>query len=311
MKKILVFAALTAIALAAMCGMTGCSYFGSVTYDNEDKYSVGNTEFTDKIENIEIDWSSGSVSVVSHSGNTFMLSEKEEDGIPEDLRVRWWLDGTTLRVKFAASGAGLRMFDTWHKDLTLTVPEAISLDEVVIRAASAEIDAVDLVAETLSVSTASGNIDICCEANIIKLDSASGDIQLTQKGKADEISIDTASGKINANLSQADKAHFESASGKIKVTAASVDSLSAKATSGAVFCELDVTPSECRIRAVSGEVTLILPDASDFTANISTTSGDFESDFALIMDGSTYICGSGSADIDIDTTSGSVSIWKK
>ena len=153
------------------------------------------------------------------------------------------------------------MFDTWHKDLTLTVPEAISLDEVVIRAASAEIDAVDLVAETLSVSTASGNIDICCEANIIKLDSASGDIQLTQKGKADEISIDTASGKINANLSQADKAHFESASGKIKVTAASVDSLSAKATSGAVFCELDVTPSECRIRAVSGEATLILPDA--------------------------------------------------
>ena len=79
MKKILVFAALTAIALAAMCGMTGCSYFGSVTYDNADKYSVGNTEVTDKIENIEIDWSSGSVSVVSHSGNTFMLSEKEED----------------------------------------------------------------------------------------------------------------------------------------------------------------------------------------------------------------------------------------
>ena len=308
MKKIVVFIILSTIVLAAMCGLTGCSAFGSVTYANSDQYSVGDTEITDKIENIEIDWPSGSVSVVSHSGNTFLLSEKAEDKIPEDLRVHWWLDGTTLHVKFAASGAGLRLFHTWHKDLTLTVPEALSFDDVVICAASAEIDASDLAAETLSVSTASGNVSISCAANTIKLNSASGNIQLTQTGNAGEVSIDTTSGKINADLSQADTASFETSSGKIKVTAASVDSLSAKSTSGAVSCALEATPSECKLHAVSGEVTLILPEGSDFTAHISTTSGDFESDFALKKDGSTYICGSGSADIDIDTTSGDVSI---
>lgn len=311
MKKIVVFVMLAAIMLAAICGMTGCSYFGSVTYTNSEKYSVGDAEITDKIENIEIDWPSGSVSVVSHSKDSFQVSEKAKDSISEDLRVHWWLEGTTLHVKFAASGASLRWFNTGHKELTLTVPEALSFDNVVIRAASAEIEAVNLAAETLSVSTASGNMDINCAANTISLNSASGDIQLDQKDKAGEVSIDTASGRIDANLSRVDTASFESASGKIQVTAASVNSMSAKSTSGAVSCELEATPSECKLHAVSGEVTLNLPDDSDFTANISTTSGDFKSDFALKKDGSTYICGSGSAHIDIETTSGDVEIRKK
>lgn len=239
------------------------------------------------------------------------MSEKAKDSISEDLRVHWWLEGTTLHVKFAASGASLRWFNTGHKELTLTVPEALSFDNVVIRAASAEIEAVNLAAETLSVSTASGNMDINCAANTISLNSASGDIQLKQKDKAGEVSIDTASGRIDANLSRVDTASFESASGKIQVTAASVNSMSAKSTSGAVSCELEATPSECKLHAVSGDVTLNLPDDSDFTTNISTTSGDFKSDFALKKDGSTYICGSGSAHIDIETTSGDVAIRKK
>lgn len=75
--------------------------------------------------------------------------------------------------------------------------------------------------------------------------------------------------------------NFESASGKIQVTAASTDFLSAKASSGAVSCNLETVPSKCKIRAVSGKVTVNLPENSDFTANVNTTSGSFESDFAL------------------------------
>ena len=311
MNKILVFIVLTAIAFSAICVLTGCFSIGSVTYANSERYSVGDTELTDKIENIEIDWPSGSVSVVSHSGNTLLLSEKAEDGISDDLRVHWWLEGATLHVKFAASGAAMRLFNTGHKDLTLTVPETLSFHDVIIRAASAEIDAGDLVAETLSVSTASGDVRIICAASTINLNSASGNIQLTQNEKAGEVSIDTASGEINANISHADTAYLESASGKIKVTAALVDSLSAKSTSGDVSCELEDIPTECKLNAVSGEISLILPDASDFTANISSTSGEFESDFALKKDGSTYICGDGSANIDIETTSGDIAIRKK
>lgn len=311
MKKVFVFVILSTLVLASLCGLTGCSAAGSVTYANADRYSVGDAEITDKIENMEIDWPSGSVSMVSHSGSTFLLSERAEAGMPEDLRVHWWLEGTTLHIKFAASGASLLSFRAWHKDLTLTVPEALSFDDVTVRAASAEINADDLTAETLSVSTASGNVRIRCAANTIRLNSASGNIQLTQRDKAGEVMIDTASGKITADLNRVDTADFESSSGKITVTAASVDSLSAKATSGDVSCALEATPAKCRLHAVSGAVTLSLPEDADFTAAISMTSGDFASDFALKKDGNTYICGSGTADIDIHTTSGNVSIRQK
>lgn len=311
MKKVLVFAVLAAISLAALCGLSGCSYSGSVTYADSDKYSVGNAEITDKIENLEIDWISGSISLVSHSEDTLTLSEKDADRLPEDMRVRWWVDGDTLHVKFAASGVGVRLFGSLHKDLTLTVPETLAFENVTIRAASAEIDAAGLTAGTLSVSTASGDITVSGAAGSVELNSASGNIQLTPKDKASEVRIDTASGKIDADLGAADRAYFESASGKIKLKAASVDSLAVKATSGAVLCELEAVPSECRLHAVSGEVTLILPEESDFTADISTVSGDFESDFALKKSGSTYTCGSGGADIDIETTSGDVGVYAK
>ena len=98
MKKRLVFAMLIAIALFAICGLTGCSYFGSVTYADSDKYTIGDAEITDKIENIEIDWPSGSVSVVSHSENMLTLSEKAEDDISDELRLHWWLEDTTLHA---------------------------------------------------------------------------------------------------------------------------------------------------------------------------------------------------------------------
>lgn len=311
MKKMTKFVTLAAAALTSVFALSGCSFMSSVTYANAEKYSAGDAEITDKIERIEIDWQSGSVNIVSHSENTFLLSEKTEEGISDDLRVHWWLEDTTLHVKFAKSGTNLRLFRTRNKELTLTVPETVSLNDITIHSASAEIHAEGLAAETLSVSTASGNITVGCTANTVKLGSASGNIELTGMGKAERVGINTASGKIHADLGQADQVNLESTSGKIHITAASIDSLSAKAASGAVSCELDATPSECRLRAVSGAVTLILPDTSDFTAKISTASGDFASDFALKTDGNTYTCGNGNGTIDIETASGDVSIRKK
>ena len=308
MKKVFIFVLMAAAVLAAMACLAGCSDWGLVRYADSEKYSVGDAEIADRIENIEIDWFSGSVNVVTHSESTVLLSEETEEGIPEELRVHWWLEGATLHVRFAASGAGLRELNVWHKELTLTVPESLALDDVEIRTASAEIDAAGFTAGTLSISTASGNVSADCAADTFTLKSASGNIRLTQRESAGKVSIGTASGRIEAKLSQTDTACFESTSGRIEVTAALVDSLSVKSNSGAVFCGLEAVPAECKLHAVSGGIELSLPADSDFTATVSTTSGSFDSDFAMKKNGRDYICGSGSADIDIDTTSGSISI---
>ena len=302
-----------ALALTAALALSGCSFMNPLTYAHAEQYSVGNAELAETIEAVEIDWSSGSVHVLTHAENTFLLTEKTGSGISDDLRMHWWLDGTTLRVRFAKSGTNLWLFHEGHKDLTLTVPESVSLREIVIRSASAEISAENLTAETLGVSTVSGDMSIGCAANAVRLNSASGDIALTQSGESGEIGIETASGKIQAELSRAGRVELKSASGKIGLSAALVDALAVKSTSGAVSCGLEAAPSECTLRAVSGSIALILPDAPDFTARIRTTSGDFESEFAMKKEGNRYISGSGSGsgNFDIETTSGDISIRKR
>lgn len=308
MKRLLVFVIMTALLAAAALGMTGCAAVSSAVYDNAEKYAVGDAEISGVVENIEIDWPSGRVDVTTHAGDALLLTERTDEGVPDEFRVHWWLDGTTLHVKFAASGARMERYGGWRKELTLTLPETLALDDVEIRSASAEISAEGLAAENIAVSTASGDVRISCASNTIRLGSASGSIRLTQTGNAGEVSINTASGKIDASLSRADTAVLESASGSISLTASSVEDLTARGTSGAVTCDLKVTPARCRLHSVSGEVELILPEDAAFTARVSTTSGSIQSDFALKKEGSTYVSGSGGADVAIDTTSGDISI---
>ena len=308
MKKILAFAILAALLLGAVWALTGCTGLRASAYENPERYSVGDAVLTDKIDRIEIDWASGSVRLVAHAGDAIQLTEAAEEGMPEELRMRWWLDGSTLRVRFAESDAGLRLFGNWRKELTLAVPEGLRLDSVVIKAASAEVDIDDLATEALCVSTASGDMRIICEAATIQLDSASGGIHLKQMGSAASVDVDTASGRIDAELEHVDAAELESASGGMQISAASLDSLSLRSTSGEVDCALASVPSMCSIHAVSGEVALSLPADADFTAEVRTTSGDFESDFALRRDGGSYVCGNGDAHVRIETTSGDVSI---
>ena len=310
MRRAIVYIFLAALALATASMLTGCTGFRMSSYANADRYTAGDAAFSEKIEKIEIDWASGSVNLLTHAQDTVLLSEAAEKGMPEELRVHWWLEESTLHVQFAASGAKQRAFNSWRKELTLTVPETLSLDDIEILTASATVVAEALAAEKIDISTASGSIRLDCNADSIRLKSASGSVQLTQRDSAAEVCIDTASGRIEAELGNVDAAEFESASGRIALTAAAVDSLTAKTASGTISCELEAAPSACRLRSTSGDVALRLPEDADFSAKVSTTSGDFESDFALKKDGRSYICGSGSAGIEIDTTSGDVSIRK-
>ena len=112
----------------------------------------------------------------------------------------------------------------------------------------------------------------------------------------------------DAVLEHVDAVELESASGGMQISAASLDSLSVRSTSGEVDCALASVPPACSIHAVSGDVALSLPADADFTADVRTTSGDLASDFAMRRDGGSYVCGSGSAHIRIETTSGDVAI---
>lgn len=108
MKKIRAFAILAALLMGALWSLTGCTGLRASAYENPERYTVGDAVLTDGIDRIEIEWASGSVRVIPHDGDGVRLSEVAKEGLPEELRMRWWLDGRTLRIRFAASDAGIR-----------------------------------------------------------------------------------------------------------------------------------------------------------------------------------------------------------
>lgn len=308
MKRIAAIVLLALCALACVGGLTGCAASKAAMYPDGEKYSVGDARIEEKVERLALDWTSGEVHIQTHAQSTVLIEEKVSSSVRDELRVHWWLDGTTLRVKFCASGQGLRPLGNVRKELTVTVPESVVLEQAEISAASADVTAEGLRAGELKASTASGAMSLNAEAERIDLSSASGDISLTQSGRAESIRVSSASGRQVARLSAVGEARFDAASGGIEVTAEAADSIRAETASGGVRLELAGMPAECSVRTTSGGVELRLPEDAGFTAQVETTSGDLESEYALKKSGETYICGDGSARIEIHTTSGDVSV---
>lgn len=293
------------ISLMCCLGLCGCGSTGLI-YENADRYSVGATEITDTVENIDLEWIEGSVKIEYHDENTVKLAETSSATLSEETQVHWYLDGTTLRIKFSAPTR--YRFRHLNKKLTLTLPQGFSAGNIDISLASATLDAEELTAEKIEISTALGNVSLIAAATEkINISSASGEISLTQRGICDTVSIDSASGDITVTSEYISGLNVHSASGKVYLYAESLLKSDIDTASGSVNLNISGTLDECDIKTASGDVTLSLPESLGFTADIDTSSGNFESDFAMTKNGNKYICGNGKADIDIDTASGNIS----
>ena len=153
MKKLFYLLAAFFALLLAGCGKGHGEEF---LYDRPENYTSGSASLTQPVKRLEIDWLAGSVHL--EAGDTAELSFEESAGrtLSEELTVHWWLEGDTLHIKFCASGrwtlGGLQ------KDLTVTLPRNLTLEEVEITTVSAEIQAPELSARAVKWNTTSGDM---------------------------------------------------------------------------------------------------------------------------------------------------------
>ena len=295
-------------------------------YENADRYTAGGSEITGTVRSLDIDWISGRVRLTSSSGNTVSISETSDKPISGDFQLRWLLDGDTLRIRYAKAGFRQAGLTGQQKELLVTLPEGIELKDVKIAATSADLMIPSLQADSLKLTTTSGNITAAVSAGTISTASTSGDLDLTVLADARDIRSTSTSGRIRIEGKNASLLEAVSTSGSIGITAGNIGEFRTTSTSGAVQADLAAADDgqltstsgsiavtarafrQLKVSATSGSVAAWLPAEPGFTANVKTTSGRFEYGLALSRSGSDYVCGDGSGSVSIHTTSGNVRI---
>lgn len=324
--------------LTAACGVSTLSGCGTIIssgmgpsdfiYENSDKYTAGAAEISETVENIEIDWLSGSVTVAPHSSDTVSFSEESSKALKDNLQLYYWLNGTTLHIRFCRSGHW--NLKDLEKELTVFVPENIKLNDLEVNTVSAEISLDSLQADSADIESTSGNIrltdltvtrtaeiiGVSADININKLQSdsasietTSGNIKLIDCKVTEKVEVNTVSGNLEAEFSEP-LGEFEgdASSGMFQVSAPSVGRFGAETVSGAVSLFSQSAPKELVIDTTSGNVELYLPKDSSFTLKLNTTSGDFSTDLPSVKNGERYTFGEGSGGYKIATVSGDVNI---
>lgn len=313
------------IILAGSAWLIFGSTAAGIEYANADKYTVGGATVTDPVENLFIDWTSGAVSIEYHSGGGVIITETANKTLAEDDRLRWWLDGSTLRIRFAKSG--FRISFNLEKQLTVSLPEGTVLALADIGTTSGDMNIPDLAADEIRLGSTSGNIKAGTVTKKLTASSTSGDVNVEQAGSIDTVSLGSTSGSIACTLGSVKTLAANSTSGSIRAAVtgtagsvrlvstsgnlypeiASADKVETSSTSGSVDGSVAAF-TDLKVGSTSGSVSLKLPAEPGFTLKAGTASGSFTSDLALTKDGDTYTCGDGSARCSIDTTSGDIRI---
>ena len=287
MKKILM---ITLCALM-ITGLSGCAVRNYSTYENSGKYTAASSAaLSEQINEIEINWSSGSVKIETYDGDAVKFSEvssldKQSDAIgeatenktlKESLKMRYTVSDGKLIIQFCRSGLRVRLsaVEDLKKDLSIYVPAGSSFKLI---------DAVLMSADFYVNGVA---------ADAIKCVSMSSESRFVDC-KVDEIDVNTTSGNTTVNMKDVLKTMtYRTVSGDLTVDAEGIDALN--------------------VSSMSADITLNVKKA-DFTLSLTGLSASLEANGINyeITKEKAYKFGDGNGKITVDGQSGKVSVNAK
>ena len=292
MKRVIALL-LTGLLLLTSVGcirISGLSCSVPVRYSNADKYTAGNFTYeSDKVKKVEIEWASGGITLLNGTG-TLSVTESGSGSLSEDEQMHWWLDGTTLRIKFCKSGYQYNLSRAFNekKELTVELPDFVDLD---IDVASGKVSAESMLnLGRLELDTASGGTDVkAISAKEVEVDSASGGTTFGTVSVSGAFSVNTASGGLTVDRISAEEIDVDSASGGVTLGIDTVGQIRIDSASGAVRLKLNQPERGATVSCdkVSGSVNIKLPYEKN---------------------GESFRIGLGATDVRISVVSGSITI---
>lgn len=310
MKRII---ALIVTGLLVLVLLTGLSAVPASARGTDD-WSVGDARIAEEVTSLVIESPDIDVFLKTGPDPEILITETSGAELSDDQKVRWQLDGTTLRIKYGDSiiqGIFGFLLGNNNRSLTVTLPEDLVLDSLEVSVASADVTTDLLHSANADLSAASGDMNILLASDMenAAFSSASGNITASLEN-AEAVRAEAASGDLFVTLTSAGQFSADTSSGEITLQADEIADLSVESASGEVYAALAKAPDDASISTASGDVTVALPENADATVTVSTASGDFTSQLPVVMDGKTYALGNGSGQMSISTASGDISIRK-
>ncbi len=272
------------------------------SYENANAYNTGDFSYdAQTIDEIDITWISGSVRFRQASGNVLSVQEDKEN-LSEKQRMRWQLDGRTLRIQYWASNYGTDK--DLNKTLTVEIPDGVNLHVEVKKGAilmgnhhlkrlEAQITSTgDLKAETLVI-----------EQECILNDTA-GDLQVRSlTAQAARVSSKLGETRID-NLDIQDQLDMSSVWGTLML-----GSVKAEEVKIENYTDVQIGLESCKaanIKVSKGDVCLTLKRGLGATVNSNAENVNLNGR-SLSGSGQTVI-GDGSCKISVDVSMGNLTV---
>ncbi len=237
--------------------------FSSNSYKNADKYTAGNIEITptkEGLQELNISWIEGDVTVIPYNGNTISVYETADGTISKADSVHTYYHDGILDIQYCESKSWTLGFSdrATNKQLKLQIPSDLCNKIKTLNGdfVSANANFTDIKVSSLTFDSVSGDVNYHGEANEIKRDSVSGNASITTLNIPSKISTDTVSGDITLFL-PADaefEAELDSVSGDMDCNF-DTSSSSFKDNSGSIVCG-NGSDGEYEFDSVSGDVTI-------------------------------------------------------
>ena len=167
------------------------------------------------IDSLEVDWIAGDITIIPADTNEISVTE-ELSADQKSMVLKQ--GGSALYVEYCEDDFAFSLGSTGSKNLNITVPREWLCQELEINAASANLRAESLVIQKVRASTASGTLRFeNCAVDTIKMDTASGDLDFS--GALNELKFDSASAHANLILTNHPKSiKLDSLSGDLDLT---------------------------------------------------------------------------------------------
>lgn len=262
------------ISLIAWLLLTNNGCTGGVSFDGfgfariddpADFAESGAYEVTDTISHLEVEWTSGRLTIEVDDGDTIRFSESAKRPISEHDALRYAVRDGALTIIHRQLEKTFFSFNFNEKNLTLLWPRTrlSELETVILNTVSARLEMPEMEAK-----------------ESIRIESVSG-AQMLGRVATPTFDTESVSGEIKAASIAAERISFEPVSGRIDAAVRGARNIDADSVSGSVTLTLQGTArANVEYGSVSGEQraddSIVIASDADLRIRVNTVSGDLQ-----------------------------------